>query len=83
MYRVNLLNSAKKDLKRLDRKFQQKTVFTLHLLEKNPFLGDKMSGIFEGWYRVKIPPLRIVYTPDTKNKIVWIRAVGSRSKVYK
>lgn len=83
MYRVNLLNSAKKDLKRLDRKFQQKTVSTLYLLEKNPFLGDKMTGIFEGWYRVKIPPLRIVYTPDTKNKIIWVRAIGFRGNVYR
>lgn len=83
MYRVNLLNSAKKDLKRLDRKFQQKTISTLHLLEKNPFLGDKMAGIFEGWYRVKIPPLRIVYTPDTKNKIIWVRAIGFRGNVYR
>ena len=83
MYRVNLLNSAKKDLKRLDRKFQQKTVSTLHLLEKNPFLGDKTTGIFEGWYRVKIPPLRIVYTPDNKNKIIWVRAIGFRGNVYR
>ena len=83
MYRVNLLNSAKKDLKRLDRKFQQKTVFTLRLLEKNPFLGDKMAGIFEGWYRVKIPPLRIVYTPDTRNKIIWVRAIGFRGNIYR
>ena len=83
MYRVNLLNSAKKDLKRLDRKFQHKVVSTLYLLKTNPFLGDKMSGIFEGWYRVKIPPLRIVYTPDTKNKIIWVRAIGFRGNVYR
>lgn len=83
MYRVNLLNAAKKDLKNLDRKFREKMLHTLHLLEENPFLGDKMAGIFEGWYRVKIPPLRIVYTPDVKNKIIWVRAIGFRGKVYK
>lgn len=83
MYRVNLLNAAKKDLKNLDRKFREKTLHTLHLLEENPFLGDKMAGVFEGWYRIKIPPLRIVYTPDIKNKIIWVRAIGFRGKVYK
>ena len=83
MYRVNLLNAAKKDLKNLDRKFREKAVRTLHLLEENPFLGDKMAGVFEGWYRIKIPPLRIVYTPDVKNRIIWVRAIGFRGKVYK
>ena len=83
MYQVNLLNAARKDLKRLDRKFQEKVVTALHLLEKTPFLGEKMAGIFDGWYRIKIPPLRIIYTPDTKSKIIWVRAIGFRGNVYK
>ena len=83
MYQVNLLNSAKKDLKNLDRKIREKALRILHLLEENPFLGDKMAAIFKGWYRIKIPPLRIVYTPDVKNKVIWVRAVGFRGRVYK
>ena len=83
MYRVNLLNSAKKNLKNLDRKFQQKTLSTLRLLANNPFLGDKMAGVFEDWYRIKIPPFHIVYTPDVKNRIIWVRAIGFRGGAYK
>ena len=83
MYQVNLLNSAKKDLKNLDRKIREKALRILHLLEENPLLGDRMAAIFKCWYRIKIPPLRIVYTPDVKNKVIWVRAVGFRGRVYK
>lgn len=83
MYQVNLLNSAKKDLKKLNQRFQQKTLSVLRLLKTNPFLGQKMAGQFRGWYRIKIPPLRIIYTPDTKKKIIWVRAIGFRGGVYR
>jgi mRNA-degrading endonuclease RelE of RelBE toxin-antitoxin system len=83
MYQVNLLNSAKKDLKKLDKRFQKKAIFVLRLLKTNPLLGEKMEGELKGWFRIKIPPLRIIYTPDFKNKIIWIRAIGLRGAVYK
>lgn len=83
MYQVNLLASAKKDLKRLDKRFQRKVIFVLGLLKANPFLGVKMTGQLKGWYKIKIPPLRIVYTPDFKNKIIWVRAIGLRGSIYK
>ena len=53
------------------------------LLRDNPLLGEKMAGVFAGSYRIKIPPVRIIYMPDMKNKIIWIRAIGHRGDVYK
>lgn len=76
MYQVNLLNSAKKGLKRLDKRFQKRAILVLEQLKLNPFLGVKMTGELKGWYKIKIPPLRIVYTADFENKIIWIRAIG-------
>ncbi len=83
MYRVSLLNAARKDLKKLDKRFQVKTISILRLLESNPLLGEKMAGDFQGSFRIKIPPLRIIYTPDFKKKIIWVRAIGFRGGVYK
>jgi len=67
MYLIFLENRAKKELK----------------LQFNPFLGEKMAGEYSGSYRIKIPPLRIIYLPDFKNKIIRIRAIGFRGDVYK
>ncbi len=83
MYLVFLENRAKKELKKLDKNFQGKVLKYLHFLEVNPFLGEKMQGEFQGFYRIKIPPLRIIYFPDLKNKIIRIRAIGFRGDVYK
>jgi len=55
----------------------------LRLLKTEPFLGEKMAGQFQGSYRIKIPPLRIIYLPDLKNKIIWVRAIGFRGGIYK
>lgn len=83
MYKVYLENRAKKELKKIDKRYQEKVIFLLHQLEHNPFLGEKMAGQFFGSFRIKIPPLRIIYTPDLKNKSIWIKAIGFRGGVYK
>lgn len=83
MYQVILHREAKKDLKKLENRFREKVFFMLSFLKNNPFLGEKMTGDFQGSYRVKIPPLRIIYTPDLKNKTIWIRTIGFRGGVYK
>lgn len=83
MFQVMLENKAEKQLKRLDNRYRTKALSCLHALKENIFLGEKMSGDFQGSYRIKIPPLRIIYAPDLKNKIIWIRAIGFRGGVYK
>lgn len=83
MYLVFLENRAKKELKKLDKNFQEKVLKYLHFLETNPFLGRKMQGKYQGFYRIKTPPLRIIYFPDLKNKIIRVRAIGFRGDIYK
>lgn len=83
MYQVKLSNQAEKDLKKLNKTHRIKVAKCIDLLAQNPFLGEKMEGQFTGWFRIKIPPLRIIYTPDLKNKIIWVRAIGYRGGVYK
>lgn len=83
MYQVKLSNRAKKEFKKLASNYQVKVAGLMNLLSENPFLGEKMSGEFQGWYRIKIPPIRIIYSADLKNKIIIVRAVGHRGDIYK
>lgn len=83
MYQIKLSNQAKKDLKKLSKIYLPKVSHSIGLLTKNPFLGEKMSGDFQGSYRIKIPPVRIIYRPDLKTKTIWIRAIGHRGYIYK
>ncbi len=83
MYQIFLSNKAEKDLKKLDKIYRSKAGKSIDFLANNPLVGAKMGGEYKDSYRIKIPPLRIIYTPDFKNKIIWIRAIGFRGGVYK
>lgn len=83
MFQLKLSNHAKRDLKRLDKKFLIKASTSLELLKTSPLLGQKMVGDFGGSYRIKIPPIRIIYQVDFVNKIILIRAIGHRQGVYR
>lgn len=82
MYQVNLLKGAQKDLHKIDKRFQEKIIVSLRLLRTNPFLGEKMSGDFKGCYRIKIPPIRIIYAVEVKTQTIWVRAIGHRQGIY-
>lgn len=83
MYQVKLSNRAEKEFKKLASNYQLKAKGIIDLLSVNPFLGEKMSGEFQGWYRIKIPPIRVIYTAGFKSKIIIIRAIGHRGDIYK
>ena len=53
---------------------------------KNPAEGfhiKKLKGEFEGKYRYNVGGLRIIYFVDTKERIVFVEAIGSRGDIYK
>lgn len=83
MFQVILENRAEKELKRLDKRFIPKVLSYLRVLKTNPLVGIKMEGSFKGLYKIKIPPPRIIYQPDFKNKIIYIRTIGFRGGIYK
>lgn len=83
MYQTKLTKRVRKELKRLDKRYLPKVFQLIGLLETDPFLGEKMSGDRKASFRIKVPPLRIIYTPDFKNKKILIEAIGHRGDVYK
>lgn len=83
MYQVLLTNNAKKDLKKIAGPYLPKVSQAIDALETDPFLGEKMSGKHKDEYRIKIPPLRIIYTINHKTRTITILALGHRGGIYK
>ncbi|OGE42333.1 hypothetical protein A3B45_02165 [Candidatus Daviesbacteria bacterium RIFCSPLOWO2_01_FULL_39_12] len=83
MFQIKLSNHAKKDLKKIDRIYLPKITQSINSLSENPFLGEKMAGEYKGSYRIKIPPVRIIYSVSLENKTITIKAIGQRQGVYK
>lgn len=66
--------------RRVDRAFQS--------LSHNPFITPskhikKLRGKFKGHYRWDINALRIIYTVDTVNNIVYIERITHRKDAYR
>lgn len=83
MFQIKLSNRARKDLKKLDKRFLIKVSESFEILTTNPLLGEKMSGEYMGSYRIKIHPIRIIYKVNLENSIISITTVGHRGDVYK
>ena len=82
MATVKLTRKAEKQLLKLGEQYQAKTLRAFDELERTPLLGVRLKGNVEGLYKIKIPPVRIIYQFDAKTKIVIIVAIGHRQGVY-
>ena len=82
VYKVRLTRKASKQLEKLGVQYRAKTVKALDELEHTPLLGIKLKGPLNGLYKVKIPPIRIIYQIDTKTKVIIVVAIGHRQGIY-
>lgn len=86
MFAVILTKEAKKNLKKITRRYQLKIEKCLTILEENPFYGKdvkKLSGELDGLYRYRIDTIRIIYHVNKADKIVYIISIASRGSAYK
>ena len=82
-YKIFLARKAAKDLKSLGTIYQPRVLKVIEELASNPMMGVKLKGQLEGLYKVKIPPIRVIYKLDVPNKIVLIVTIGHRQGFYK
>lgn len=89
MYDFVVINSCKKDFKKLDREAQK---FIRHFcfskILKNPFIGKKLSGkdfkeILKFGAIFKKTDYRIVYKIEKKKLIIIFIIIASRENFYK
>jgi mRNA interferase RelE/StbE len=41
-----------------------------------------MKGKYEGYFRMRVGKLRIVFYPDQEKKIIYVDAIGFRESIY-
>jgi len=86
-YKVIVRNKASKNLKRIPQEFAEKIWKILfNELATNPHPPhSKIKKILEPiiGYRYKIPPYRILYQIDEKNKTIYIHKIKHRKDTYK
>jgi mRNA interferase RelE/StbE len=86
MFEVLISHEAGKYYKKQNNQTKQRINGCIETLSREPLSGvhiKRLHGELEGKYRYAMGGLRIVYDVDTRERIVEIKAIGSRGDVYK
>lgn len=82
MYQVVLAQKVGKDLKQVGSEKRCALLTALVKLGKDPYLGKKLVGKYQGCYSLRVWPLRIIYQVYPERLTILVIRIGHRSKVY-
>lgn len=83
MYRVELLPSAARELRKLERTTQARVVRRIDRLVNDPRAGAvKLRGADDVW-RVRVGEHRVLYRIEDAALVVLVIAIGHRRDVYR
>ena len=84
LYQVEWKNSAKKELKKLDKQVIPRILQAVENLADDPYaLGSKKLVGSDSIYRVRVGDYRIIYNVEFSVLIIEIIKVGHRGQVYR
>lgn len=86
MYKLNFLEKALEDFKRVDRAHQKIIKAKLLILAKNPVALKnnikKIGGGEDNLYRLKTGSYRVVFKKEENQLVILIVRVGHRKEIY-
>ena len=83
LYEIQWKDSAKKELKNLDKAIIKRLLAHIDLLAENPRpeTSKKLQGI-DNFYRIRVADYRVVYSIEDDVLVVEIIRLGHRHKIY-
>ncbi|MBI3357406.1 MAG: type II toxin-antitoxin system RelE/ParE family toxin [Nitrospirae bacterium] len=85
MYRVRLLDTASKELAKLDKPVARRIIDRVHRLAEN--LADAnieaLTGEFEGLFKLRVGDYRVVYELIHEEQLIMIHTIGHRREIYR
>lgn len=82
-YKVDITNSAQKEIKNLDSQIIKRIVEKLKSLEESPFPAGYKKLIARNGYRIRVGDYRIIYDVIELEKIVRVYKIRHRKDVYR
>lgn len=87
VYNVRVHREALKFYHRLEKEWQTKIDEAVEKLREDPWRKDldvkRLHGEYTGYYRLRIGEIRIIYSLDKENKVIFVDALAYRGKAYK
>ncbi len=87
-WRIEVKPAAEKQYRRLDKKARARIKEALYDLEetRNPFHHKNvgaLTGELHGDYRMRVGEWRVLFTPDTESKTLYVYAILPRGEAYR
>jgi len=86
MYKIELSKKAAKFYQKVDTVTARRPNLTFAKLSKGPFRHPNikpLTGELEGSFRLRVGDIRVIYSVDERDKIVYIEVIHFRGDVYK
>jgi mRNA interferase RelE/StbE len=86
MYRIEFARKAAKFYQRTDAATARRLNLIFEKLLKSPLnLPNikQLKGNLVGSYRIRVGDIRIVYSIDDENEVIYIEVIGFRGDIYK
>lgn len=83
LYKIQWKESAKKELKSLDKSIIKRLLKNISLLAENPRPASckKLQGM-DSFYRIRVADYRVVYSIEDNVLVIEIIRIGHRRNVY-
>ena len=84
MYRVQLLDSAADDLRRLDRTIARRLLRRIEWLAENLEVvnRERLTGQFAGLLKFRVGDYRILYEVIDAEQLIIVHIIGHRRDIY-
>ena len=82
-YKLRIKGSAQKQLNKLPKKYRSRILSGLIELTRDPFIGKKLEGDYQGYFSIRVWPYRIIYHVVKNELLVVVVRIGHRQGVYK
>ncbi len=83
MFLVCYTKQALRSLGKIPASWRKRIVKATEALAKDPYVGKKLQGQFEGLFSLRVWPYRVIYLIQKSEIKVLILEVGHRQSVYK
>ncbi len=80
---VQIKNSARKDLRRIDHGDRMRLVTAIDGLAENPYRGSVLKGELTGLRRIRVGSYRIIYELRNAELVVLVVRVAQRGRAYR
>jgi len=82
-FQLRVKPSAQKELDKLLKEDYYRILAAFSLIVKDPFVGKKLKGEYDGCYSYRIWPYRIIYQIYKKELLILVIKIGHRQGIYK